>query len=70
MSADDYFADLDSLDAARRAKRDGYRSEDYTGIACNHCGRYRVMNCKNGMHVCEKCGWDNDKKEYTDYLSL
>ncbi len=46
-----------------------YRAFDYTGEPCNNCARNRVMNCKNGKKVCEKCGWDNVAKEYTDYLS-
>lgn len=54
--------------AANRLRREGYRSLDYTGKPCKKCQRNRVMNCRNGMHVCEKCGWDNDRDEYTDYL--
>jgi ribosomal protein L37AE/L43A len=59
----------DKDQAAERDKREGYRSADYTGNECEHCGRNRVMNCQNGKHICEKCGWDNDAHEYSDYLS-
>lgn len=41
-------------------RRAGYFSKDYTGNLCRNCGRNRVMNCANGKHVCEKCGWDAD----------
>ena len=61
--------ELDKEMEARRKHREGYRASDYTGDPCNNCGRNRVMNCVNGKHVCEKCGWDNIAKEYTDYLS-
>jgi ribosomal protein L37AE/L43A len=62
--------EIDAAEAADRANREGYRALDYTGVDCTHCGRNRVMNCFNGKKVCEKCGWDNVKNEYTDYLSL
>ncbi len=50
--------------AAERVIRDGYRAADYTGKPCANCGRNRVMNCANGKHVCEKCGWDADENNY------
>ena len=56
-------------EAAEKARRDGYRAADYTGTACENCGRHRVMNCQNGRHVCEKCGWDADQHEYSDFLT-
>jgi len=65
--------DWDEIDREyleRQAKRAAYRSSNYTGVDCKKCGRNRVMNCADGRHVCEKCGWDNDKNEYTDYLHL
>ena len=55
---------------AEQKHREGFRAPDYTGEACNNCGRNRVMNCVNGKKVCEKCGWDNVAKEYTDFLSI
>lgn len=57
----------DRDEAAKRAERDGYRAKDYTGEPCEKCGRNRVMNCENGKHVCEKCGWDNDAHEQSSY---
>lgn len=54
----------DADDKAEREKREGFRAPDYTGENCKNCGRNRVMNCVNGRHVCEKCGWDADKNEY------
>ena len=61
---------MDAEYEAERKKREGFRAFDYTGNACKNCGRNRVMNCANGRHICEKCGWDADKNEYSDYLSL
>jgi hypothetical protein len=62
---------IDRDDAAERAKRDGYLAADYTGKRCLNtiCGRNRVMNCRNGRKICEKCGWDQDAKQYSDYLT-
>lgn len=58
------FEEQDREDAAERAKREGYRATDYTCDKCKNCGRVRVMNCKNGKHVCEKCAWDADANQY------
>lgn len=51
---------------AERKTREGFRAPDYTGNKCKNCGRNRVMNCVNGRHVCEKCGWDADRNEYSE----
>lgn len=59
----------DAEQKAEREKRDGYRG-DYTGARCLHCARLRVMACRNGKLVCEKCGRDQRANEYTDYLSI
>jgi len=59
--------DKDAADAA--AKHAGYRAPDYTGRPCKNCGRNRVMNCVNGKHVCEKCGWDADAHHYDPHYS-
>ena len=53
-------------DEAERKTREGFRSFDYTGEPCKNCGRNRVMNCHNGRHICEKCGWDADRNEYSE----
>lgn len=58
--------EYDKQQEAERTKRDGFRAENYTGNACANCGRNRVMNCVNGRHVCEKCGWDADRNEYSE----
>lgn len=44
----------------------GFRAENYTGEKCINCGRNRVMNCLNGRHICEKCGWDADRNNYSE----
>lgn len=59
-----FFDSLEADDKAEREKRAGFRAADYTGDKCKNCGRVRVMNCANGRHVCEKCGWDADRNEY------
>lgn len=38
---------------------------EYTGEDCNNCDRLRVEMWSDGKRVCEKCGWDQDAKEYT-----
>ena len=53
-------------DEAERKTREGFRSFDYTGEPCKNCGRNRVMNCHNGRHICEKCGWDADRNDYSE----
>lgn len=60
----------DEEDKAEREKREGFRAENYTGNGCEKCGRNRVMNCQNGKKICEKCGWDQNAHEYSEYLSL
>ena len=52
--------------AAEKAIRDGFRAFDYTGEKCANCGRVRVLNCRNGRHICEKCNWDADRGEYCE----
>lgn len=37
---------------------------DYTGEACENCGRERVCSCPNGKRRCEKCNWCPELKEY------
>lgn len=59
---DQYDRDL----AAERAKREGFRTEGYSGEKCANCGRNRVMFCKNGKRVCEKCGRDQVAGEYSE----
>lgn len=49
---------------SERKRREGYRATNYAGENCKNCGRNRVMNCANGKHVCEKCGWDADANQY------
>jgi hypothetical protein len=36
----------------------------YTGEECTECGRLRVELWGNGDKICEKCNWNQDKKEY------
>lgn len=62
MSWEQYEAE----EKAEREKREGFRAFDYTGNKCDNCGRVRVMNCVNGRHICQKCGWDADRKEYSE----
>jgi hypothetical protein len=61
-----YDADME----AERKKREGFRAPDYTGERCKNCRRNRVMNCVNGKHVCEKCGWDADANEYSEWSPI
>lgn len=39
----------------------------YTGRNCVNCGRNRVLRYTNGKEICEKCCFDQNKKEY-DFL--
>lgn len=36
----------------------------YTGNSCINCGRNRIIKYSKGKRICEKCGYDQDKKEY------
>lgn len=36
----------------------------YTGENCINCGRNRVIKYSKGKRICEKCSYDQDKKEY------
>lgn len=36
----------------------------YTEDICINCGRRRVEKYKNGPRICEKCSYDQDRKEY------
>ena len=36
----------------------------YINEKCSNCGRVRVELFENGDKVCEKCNWNQDKKEY------
>ena len=36
----------------------------YTGKDCMNCGRNRVIKYSSGTKICEKCNFDQDKKEY------
>lgn len=38
--------------------------EGYIEQECINCGRHRVEKYKNGSKICEKCSFDQDKKEY------
>lgn len=53
-------------EAQESSTREGFRAKDYTGDPCNNCNRVRVMNCNNGRHICEKCGWDADLNKYSE----
>lgn len=62
--------DWESYDKAQRERDewlDGFYATDYTGNKCENCGRNRVINCVNGRHVCEKCGWDADQHNYSGW---
>ena len=62
--------EYDREQEAERVKRAGYRAFDYTCEPCKNCGRVRVMNCHNGKHVCENCGWDADAGAYSEWDPL
>ena len=36
----------------------------YTGNNCINCGRNRVREYSKGKKICEKCYYNQDKKEY------
>lgn len=57
--------DSESNEAAIRA---GYAAVDYTGSACTNCGRCRVLNCRNGKRVCEKCCFDQVARDYDSVM--
>lgn len=38
----------------------------YTGENCIECGRNRVIKYSRGRRICEKCNFNQDKKEF-DY---
>ena len=45
---------------------DEYSAEEYTGKSCKKCGRYRVLKCNNGKHICEKCAYDQNENSFSD----
>jgi ribosomal protein L37AE/L43A len=51
---------------AERLRAEGYRhaAEGYEHKACLNCGRHRVALRRNGLCVCDKCGWDQQKNDY------
>ena len=36
----------------------------YLATECINCGRARVIKYSSGRKICEKCCFDQDKKEY------
>lgn len=36
----------------------------YVSESCPNCGRYRVEKYSGGKHICEKCNWCVEDKEY------
>jgi ribosomal protein L37AE/L43A len=40
---------------------------DYDGTDCPNCGRLRMLKCSNGKRRCEKCNWDPDAGDYSEY---
>ncbi len=40
------------------------RELGYTGENCINCGKNRVIKYSKGKRICEKCSYDQDKKEY------
>lgn len=49
------------------AAEDPWRGQ-YNGESCEQCGRDRVLRCKNGKRVCEKCCWCPEDEEYIDQI--
>ncbi len=41
----------------------------YVGFHCPNCGRIRVEVWSNGWHICEKCNWCIETKDYVDMES-
>lgn len=39
----------------------------YDGTDCSNCGRQRMMKCANGKRRCEKCNWDPEAKDYSEF---
>ena len=33
---------------------------------CKNCGRYRRYLCENGNHLCDKCEWCEELKQYVN----
>ena len=49
--------------------KDRGRCIGYIGEECINCKRVRVEKWENGEKICEKCGINQDTKEYErDYL--
>jgi ribosomal protein L37AE/L43A len=42
-------------------------SGDYDGTDCPNCKRLRMMKCTNGKRRCEKCNWDPDAGDYSEF---
>jgi hypothetical protein len=40
---------------------------EYDGTRCPNCERQRMMLCSNGKRRCEKCNYDPDAKNYSEY---
>jgi|HubBroStandDraft_3_1064219.scaffolds.fasta_scaffold132191_2 hypothetical protein len=52
------------------AEDEAYRDQwsgDYDGIECPNCRRLRMVKCTNGKRRCEKCNWDPDTGEYSEF---
>lgn len=58
--------DKDKTDAEEEADRKAWAG-DYDGTDCPNCGRARMLKCVNGKRRCEKCNWDPEKGDYSDY---
>jgi len=43
---------------------DDWEFGDYINHPCPNCGRYRLCECHNGKHRCEKCNWVPEDNDY------
>jgi hypothetical protein len=65
---DDYFEDgsFENYDEVMKLLR-GEDKPQYLGYSdkeCINCGRLRVEKYSDGTEICEKCNFDQNKKEY------
>lgn len=59
-----YFIDIGKvLDILKRIK-DKPEYLGYSDKECINCGRLRVEKYSNGTEICEKCNFEQNKKEY------
>lgn len=45
-------------------EKKSWQSLRYVDLSCPNCGRFRLEECANKKHWCEKCNWVVEDNEY------